>query len=104
MAAALERGGAAAKDLALRPTRIVVIADSSFVANGALVTRANANRDFFLNSLAWLAGLDTLAAVRTPGSVIVTGLDRDGWLRFGAWSALLVPLFLGVVALTSFRR
>ena len=105
LAAALERGGAAAKDLALRPTRIVVIGDASFVANGALAARANANRDFFLNSLAWLAGLDTLAAVRTPGNVVVTGLDRSGWFRFGAWSAALILLFVGIAATVAvFRR
>ena len=105
LAAALERGGAAAKDLALRPTRIVVIGDASFVANGALAMRANANRDFFLNSLAWLAGLDTLAAVRTPGNVVVTGLDRSGWFRFGAWSAALILLFVGIAATVAvFRR
>lgn len=105
LAAALERGGAAAKDLALRPARIVVIGDAAFVSNGPLATRANANRDFFLNALAWLAGLDTLTAVRTPGNVVVTGLDRTGWMRFGAWSAALMMLVVGTAALAAvFRR
>ena len=104
LAAALECGGSAAKDVTLRPTRLVVIGDGAFVANGALATRGNANRDFFLNSVAWLAGLDTLNAVRTPGSVVVTGLDRAGWMRFGTGIALLGAAFFGLVALTCLRR
>ncbi len=104
LAVALERGGVEAHDLVLRPTRLVVISDATFVANGALATRGNANRDFFLNSVAWLAGLDTLNAVRTPGNVIVTGLDRDGWLRFGAWTGVLIVALAAMMLLSSFRR
>ena len=88
----------------LRPTRLVVIGDATFVANGALATRGNANRDFFLNSIAWLAGLDTLNAVRTPGNVVVTGLDRDGWLRFGNWTGVLIAVFAGLMLLAARRR
>ena len=104
VACALERGGGAAKDLALRPTRIVVIGDASFVSNGALAQRANANRDFFLNSLAWLAGLDALTAVRMPGNVVQTGLDRAGWIRFGAYSAGVFPMLMVVLACLGLSR
>ena len=104
LAAAFERGGITAADLVLRPTRIVVISDGTFVANGALALRGNANRDFFLNSVAWLAGIDTLNAVRTPGNVVVTGLDRDGWLRFGAWSGTFIVAFAGLMLLSAARR
>ena len=104
LAVALERGGVEAHDLVLRPTRLVVISDATFVANGALATRGNANRDFFLNSIAWLAGLDTLNAVRTPGNVVVTGLDRDGWLRFGNWTGVLIAVFAGLMLLAARRR
>ena len=104
LAVALERGGVEAHDLVLRPTRLVVISDATFVANGALATRGNANRDFFLNSVAWLAGLDTLNAVRTPGNVIVTGLDRNGWLRFGVWTGVLIMAFAALAMLSAFRR
>ena len=104
LAVALERGGIEAPDLVLRPTRLVIIGDGTFVANGALATRGNANRDFFLNSVAWLAGLDTLNAVRTPGNVVVTGLDRAGWLRFGAWTGVLILTFAGLALLSALRR
>ena len=54
--------------------------------------------------MAWLAGLDTLGAARTPGNVVVTGLDRDGWLKFGAWSGVLILMFAAIVKLTAIRR
>ena len=104
LAVALERGGIKASDLVLRPTRIVVVSDGTFVANGALAARGNANRDFFLNSVAWLAGIDTLNAVRTPGNVVVTGLDRDGWLRFGNWTGVLILAFAVLMLLSALRR
>ena len=87
IAVALERGAGVARDVALRPTRIVVVGDATFVANGALAQRANANRDVFLNSLAWL------------------GMDRARWMRFGVAGAVVLPLVvlaLGLVA--AFRR
>ena len=105
IAVALERGAGVARDVALRPTRIVVVGDATFVANGALAQRANANRDVFLNSLAWLAGLDALTAPRTPGSTVATGMDRARWMRFGVAGAVVLPLVvlaLGLVA--AFRR
>ncbi len=83
LAIALERGGGVAKDVALRPMRLVVLGDAAFASNGALALRGNANRDVFLNSLAWLAGLDALTASRAPGNAVATGMDRDGWFRFG---------------------
>lgn len=83
LAVALERGGGVAKDVALHPMRVVVIGDVAFVSNGALSVRGNANRDVFLNSVAWLAGLDALTASRAPGNAIATGMDRGGWFRFG---------------------
>lgn len=108
LAMALERGSGILEDLDLRPTRIVVLGDTSFVTNGALQQRANANRDFFLNAVAWLAGLDALTAARTPGGMVVTGLDRAGWMRFGVWSVVVFPgvvfVFAGLAALRRRRR
>lgn len=84
LAVALERGGDVAKEVALRPMRLVALGDAAFVSNGALARLGNANRDLFLNALAWLSGLDALTASRTPGNAVATGLDRAGWIRFGA--------------------
>ena len=105
LAAALERGGGAAKDLAFRPTRIVVVGDATFALNGALVRRANANRDFLLNAVAWLAGLDAFSDSRMPGNVVATGMDRSRWIRFGVLAAggpAACVLLLGLLA--AFRR
>ena len=99
IAVALERGGGAAEDLAYRPTRIVVVGDAAFVSNGALSMHANANRDLFMNALAWLAGFDAITAARIPGDAVVTGLDRSGWIRFGAHSALIWPIVVLVLLL-----
>ena len=108
LAAALERGGGVAKDLAFRPTRIVVVGDATFALNGALARRANANRDFLLNAVAWLAGLDAFTESRAPGSVVATGMDRAGWIRFGvlavAGPTAFVLLFGLVGALRRRRR
>ena len=105
LAAALERGGGVAKDLAFRPTRIVVVGDATFAINGALARRANANRDFLLNAVAWLAGLDAFTDSRTPGNVVATGMDRARWIRFGLLAAggpVACVLFVGL--LVAFRR
>ena len=105
LAAALERGANAGANLAFRPTRIVVVGDAAFALNGALASRANANRDFLLNAFAWLAGLDASTAPGTPGNVIVTGLDRPGWLRFAAAACIVLPaLPIVLLALLRLRR
>jgi len=99
LAAALERGANAGANLAFRPTRIVVVGDAAFAINGALAARANANRDFLLNSFAWLAGLDAFTPPGTPGNVIVTGLDRPGWLRLAAIACVVLPSFPVLLAI-----
>jgi len=82
LAVAVERGGGLAKEIALRPTRLVVVGDATFVSNGALARRANANRDVFLNALAWLVGVDAVAASRAPGNLVAVDMERAGWTRF----------------------
>ncbi len=106
LAVALERGGDVAKDIALRPMRLVALGDAAFVSNGALAQRGNANRDLFLNALAWLSGLDALTASRTPGNTVATGLDRAGWIRFGAVAVLgpVALVLLAGLAAWAFRR
>ena len=98
LAAALERGANAGANLAFRPTRIVVVGDAAFALNGTLASRANANRDFLLNAFAWLAGLDASTPSGTPGNVIVSGLERPGWLRLGAAACLMLPMLPLVLA------
>lgn len=105
LAAGAERGSGAGDDLAIRPTRLVVIGDATFALNGALSARANANRDFFLNSVAYLAGADVSEANGTEAGVLVSGLDRAARVRFAAVTVGLVPaLVFLVLAGAALRR
>lgn len=89
--AAIERGAGTGRDLALRPTRILAIGDSSFVNNGQLSARANANRDFFLNGVAYLSGVDASAAGGESPGRMMTGMGRSDRLRAAATSAAAIP-------------
>ena len=92
VAAVAERGGNVAKDVAFKPTRVCVIGETDFVMNGTLASRANANRDLFMNAVAWLAGIDTGTAPSLGGdATLVTGFERRQWITFMVWSALIVP-------------
>lgn len=105
LAVAIERGAGAGADLAIRPTRLVVVGDTSFALNGSLVSRANANRDFFLNCAAYLAGTDVAGASGNETDRLVVGLDRAGRRRHVLWSAIILPgvVFL-LLAGEAFRR
>lgn len=87
----LERGSAVGSDIAIRPTRIAVIGDAAFVRNAQLETRANANRDFFLNCISYLSGSHALTSGGSDGELFVTGLDRRGRLRFLNVAAIAIP-------------
>lgn len=99
VAVAIERGAGAGSDLALRPTRIVVIGDSTFAMNGQLAARANANREFFLNAVAFLSGTDAASGCERSAAVFVSGFDRDDRLHHLLYSVLAVPA--GVLLLMS---
>ena len=108
VAVAVERGEGAGKDIAVRPTRIIAIGDAGFVLNGQLAARANANCDFFLNCIAYLAGTDPPAAGGAEVGILVTEMDRSLRFRHALASAGAFPavvfLVLVVVALRRRRR
>ncbi len=95
-AIAAEKGASLKSDLAIRPVRLVVIGDPSFLRNSSISMRANANRDFFLNSVAWLAGVDASGSTGMAGDVMSLRMDRRRRIRFALVSACGVP---GAVAL-----
>ncbi len=97
LAASVERGTGAGDDLAIRPTRIIVVGDATFALNGALSSRGNANRDFFLNCVAYLAGADAMGASGCEAGVLVSGLDRAARLCFVGTTVGGVPLFVFIV-------
>lgn len=88
---AVERGALLGQDIAIRPTRLVVIGDASFALNAQLATRKNANRDFFLNSIAFLAGSDTSVGSGQEWNQFVTGMDRRSRINFTFLSAVVIP-------------
>lgn len=95
----LERGSGAGVDTAIRPTRIALIGDATFVRNTQLESRANANRDLFLNCVSYLSGSHAITQGGADGGVFVTGLDRRERLRFLELAAVAVPLAVTVVLL-----
>ena len=108
LAVAAERGAGAGSDLAIRPTRIVAVGDASFAMNGALAARANANRDFFLNCIAFLAGTDASGSSGAELGMLAANMDRLARRRHFVWSAAVLPaavfLLLVVAALLKRRR
>ncbi len=99
-AVAAEKGTALKDDLAIRPARMVVIGDQSFFLNASLASRANANRDFFLNSVAWLAGLDVSGSVGISENVLSARMDRMHRIRFLAISVGVVPAAFALIGLS----
>ena len=105
LAAAVERGAGAGKDLAIRPTRIIAVGDAGFVQNGQLAARANANGDFFLNCIAYLAGTEPPAAGGPGVGVLSTGMDRSSRFRYTMVSSVVLPVVVFVVLMAvSLRR
>lgn len=105
-AAAAERG-AAATDLAVRPTRIIAVGDALFVSNASLRSRANANRDFFLNAVKYLSGRDAMTDAGVENDRLVTGMDKNAKRRFALCSAAAIPiaaLLAGLALVTARRR
>jgi len=107
VAAAVERGGEAGADIALQPTRLVVVGEREFVANATLATRSSANRDLFINALNWLTGVEGGRGVSGGGgdAAFWTGLDSHGWMRFTLLVAGAMPLIVLLAGmLVSWRR
>lgn len=107
VAAVAERGALAGDDLALRPTRVLAIGDPSFVMNARLEAKANANRDFFMNAVAYLSGTDAITEPGIEADRLVTGMDREARLRFTLYSIFGFPgavFLIAVIAVVRKRR
>ena len=68
VAVAAERGAVSGIVLEIKPTRLVVIGDSYFVANGALASGVGGNADFFMSAVNWLVERENLLGIgpKTP--------------------------------------
>jgi ABC-type uncharacterized transport system involved in gliding motility auxiliary subunit len=84
IAVAVERGTVPGIDVEIEPTRLVVIGDSYFVANGALGGAAGGNADVFLNAVNWLLEREALLGVapRMPWQAALDMGSREMKLAF----------------------
>lgn len=101
---AIERGALLGQDIAIRPTRIVLIGDTSFALNAQLSMRKNANRDFFLNAIAYLAGSDMAVGSGQEWNQFVTGMDRRTRIDFTFLSAVIVPGIVFILVMLAVAR
>lgn len=92
VAVAVERGPLPGIDVQIRPTRLVVLGDSNFIANGGLVS---GNGDLFLGALNWVLDREDLIAI-APKPLRETHLTMDrsrlralGWTVIGGLPALV---------------
>lgn len=101
---AVERGAMLGQDIAIRPTRIVIIGDASFALNAQLAMRKNANRDFFLNAIAYLAGSDTAVGSGQEWNQFSTGMDRKTRINFTFLIAAVIPGIVFLIMLLAVAR
>ena len=106
VAALAERGVGTGEDLALRPMRIAAIGDTTFVLNGQLAVRSNANRDFFLNCVAYLSGTDALVSGALDAGQFATGLSRAQKRHFAVVYTLTMSgsVFVVLILVAYIRR
>lgn len=97
VAAVAERGVGAGKDIGFHPMRIIVLGDASFAMNNPLRSRANANRDFFMNCVAYLSGTDAIVGSGSETGRLVTGMDDVARRRFFIASVGVFPLTVFVL-------
>ena len=71
VALAIEKGAVAGIDIELKPTRMVIIGDSDFVANGTLKGGIGGNVDFFMSAMNWLVERESIMAIapKMPGKL-----------------------------------
>jgi ABC-type uncharacterized transport system involved in gliding motility auxiliary subunit len=80
--------------------RVILFGDSDFAVNAYLPL--GANRNLFLNSVAWLSqarGLVTIRRMPLEGQTIALDLAEYRLIRIGVFAAPLLVLFAGIVVL-----
>lgn len=98
VALAVERGPVAGIDVQIQSSRLVVIGDAGFVANGALT---GGDEDFFMSALNWLLDREWLMAIG-PKPVVEEKLmlDRDQLKRLFKIFVIACPgvaVFMGLL-------
>lgn len=97
VAVAVEKGNLPA-DVEIRPTRLVVAGDSTFVCNGALL--AGYTPDFFINALNWLLERkDAPAFAPKPPSRIHMNINRKQMQMIYVLAILIIPAAIALIGL-----
>jgi hypothetical protein len=108
LAVAVEKGAVEGVDVALEPSRIVVVGDSDLGANQSLDSGAGGNEDFFMNCLNWLLARESLLAIspKPLGSAIYqASRDQFGWTLAALVGGIpLCVCMLGVLIWVGRRR
>ena len=89
IAVAVERGPIPGIDVQIRPTRMMVVGDSGFVANGGLT---GGDEDFFMSGLNWLLDREELMGI-SPRDVewLRMVVDREQARRLFVWTVIAMP-------------
>lgn len=97
IAVASERGAVGQVDAQLKPSRLIVIGDSYFVANGGLAVATTSNLDFFLNAMNWLVSREELMAIgpKIPSEITLQMTEN----QFNVAFAVVVLALPGCIAL-----
>ena len=101
VAVAIEKGTGLGIEVGIRPTRLVVVGDSTFVGNAALESGIGGNVDFFMGSMNWLMEREALLdiAPRAPGELRLE-MNSHQWRNLFLLVVVISPLVvagLGVV-------
>ena len=103
VAVAVERGPVPGIDVQIRSTRLVVVGDSAFAANGALT---GGDEDFFMSALHWLLDREEWMGIapRTLASAHLV-LSRSELGRLTVWTLVGLPAVVAGLGLVIwFRR
>ena len=108
VAVAVEKGSIGGIEVELRPTRMVVVGDSYFVANGPLKTGIGGNVDFFMSALNWLLEREALMAIapKIPGELhlALSGKQRRTVYFIITGGAPGIAAFMGILVLWRRRK
>ncbi len=102
VAVAVERGPMGGLDVQIRPTRLVVAGDATFVSNGAMVS---GNSDFFISAMNWLVERPELMAI-APRKLEQVKLELTTREQGGVGLAVIIgiPALVGLMGLAVWWR
>jgi hypothetical protein len=69
------------------------VGDETFAVNSQLKARSNANRNFFINAVTFLAGSDSFYGEETCCGTFSAGLDIRAGKHLFVFSVLAMPAF-----------